>query len=64
MTDTGKTPWHLWAVGGLTLLWNAVGIFSYTMTHMDKLEALGMTAEDIAFFESFFGPLALGDFVF
>ncbi len=53
MENTDKAPWHLWVVGGITLLWNAVGIFSYTMTHLGKLEALGMTANDIAFFDSF-----------
>ncbi len=53
MENSGKAPWHLWVVGGLTLLWNAVGIFSYMMTRLDKLEALGMTAEDIAFYDSF-----------
>ena len=29
---TTKTPWHLWAVGGLSLLWNAFGCFDFTMT--------------------------------
>lgn len=53
MTTTRKAPWHLWAVGGITLLWNAIGIFSYMMTRLGKLESLGMTAEDIAFFDSF-----------
>ncbi|NMW30834.1 hypothetical protein HKD42_02020 [Altererythrobacter sp. RZ02] len=53
MTDHVKTPWHLWAVGIITLLWNGIGIFSYLMTRLGKLESLGMTAEDIAFFESF-----------
>lgn len=48
-----KTPWHLWVVGGITLLWNTIGIFSYMMTRLGKLESLGMTAEDIVFFESF-----------
>lgn len=53
MTDQVKAPWHLWAVGIITLLWNGIGIFSYLMTRLGKLESLGMTAEDIAFFESF-----------
>jgi len=53
MTATVKAPWHLWVVGVLTLLWNSVGIFSYTMTRLGKLESLGMTADDIAFFDSF-----------
>lgn len=53
MTDSVKTPWHLWAVGLLTLLWNAVGGFSYTMTRLDKLADLGMTADQIAYFDSY-----------
>ena len=47
-----KTPWHLWAVGVLTLLWNSVGGFSYTMTRLGKLEDLGMGQAEIAYFES------------
>lgn len=47
-----KTPWHLWVVGVLTLLWNAVGGFSYTMTRLGMLEQLGMGETEIAFFES------------
>jgi hypothetical protein len=27
-----QTPWHLWAVGGLSLLWNAFGCYDFTMT--------------------------------
>ena len=47
-----KTPWHLWAVGLLTLLWNSVGAFSYTMTRLGKLADLGMGEAEIAYFES------------
>jgi len=33
MSDTTiKAPWHLWVVGGLSLLWNAFGCFDFTMT--------------------------------
>lgn len=46
-----KTPWHLWVVGLVTLLWNAVGGFSYTMTRLGKLSDLGMSEAEIAFFE-------------
>ena len=55
MTDTieTKTPMHLWIVGVLTLLWNAIGIFSYTMTKFGQLPALGMTDADVEFFDSF-----------
>ncbi len=52
-----KTPWHLWVVGVLTLLWNSVGGFSYTMTRLGKLADLGMGAEEIAFFASY-SPIA------
>jgi len=54
MTETtAKAPWHLWAVGVITLLWNAVGIMSYMMTELGKLDALGMTPDQIAYFDSF-----------
>ena len=52
-----KAPWHLWVVGGLTLLWNAVGGFSYTMTRLGKLADLGMGEAEIGFFASY-SPLA------
>lgn len=47
-----KTPWHLWVVGLLTLLWNSVGGFSYTMTRLGRLESLGMGPVEIAYFAS------------
>ena len=53
MNTAVKAPWHLWAVGIVTLLWNAVGITSYLMTELGQLEALGMTPEQIAYFETF-----------
>lgn len=33
-----RTPVHLWIVGVLSLLWNAMGAFDYLATHL-KLEA-------------------------
>ena len=51
--NANKTPWHLWAVGLLTLLWNAIGCFNYLMTRLDKLDTLGMSAEQIAYFQGF-----------
>lgn len=34
MTDSMKaaTPWHLWAVGGISLLWNAFGGYDFVMS--------------------------------
>ena len=29
----GGTPWHLWAVGILSLLWNAFGAYDFIMTN-------------------------------
>lgn len=53
MTSAIKTPWHLWAVGLATLLFNAVGVYSYLMTQTGSLADLGMTADQIAYFDSF-----------
>ena len=55
------TPWHLWVVGVLSLLWNAFGGYDYTMTQMRDpgylqmvSSQMGMTvAEMNAFFDSF-----------
>jgi hypothetical protein len=48
-----KAPWHLWLVGITTLLFNAMGAFSYTMTRLGKLADLGMTPDQIAFMQSY-----------
>jgi len=34
MNDAVKTPWHLWLVGGLSLLWNAFPAVDFTLTNM------------------------------
>ncbi|WP_298301870.1 hypothetical protein [uncultured Erythrobacter sp.] len=47
-----KAPWHLWVVGAVTLLWNSLGGFSYTMTRLGMLENLGMGEVEIAYFAS------------
>jgi hypothetical protein len=48
-----KTPWHLWVIGIVTLLFNAMGVLSYTMTKLGKLADLGMTPDQIAFMNSY-----------
>lgn len=49
-----RTPWHLWAVGVLSLLWNAGGAFDYVMT---KSEAgwyvANLTPEQVAHMQAF-----------
>lgn len=50
MSGSG-TPKHLWVVGILSLLWNAMGAFDYVMTHTENAEYLAeFTAEQLAFF--------------
>lgn len=36
MTDAVKTPWHLWVIGGLSLLWNAFPVVDFTLTNMQN----------------------------
>ena len=58
MTDTVKmttsTSWHLWAVGGLALLWNGYGGYDYVMTQTNNAAYLAQfTPEQRAYFDSF-----------
>lgn len=54
MTTLHKpAPWHLWVVGVLTLLCNAIGVMSHSMTQLGMLDSLGMTPDQIAYFDSF-----------
>ncbi len=55
MTDTMKaaTPWHLWAVGGISLLWNAFGGYDFVMSVTQGetyWRASGMTDAMIAYY--------------
>jgi uncharacterized membrane protein len=54
MVETLKAPWHLWAVGGVSLLWNAMGGVDYTMSHLHNATWMAnMTPAQIAWFEAF-----------
>ena len=33
MADITRTPWHVWLVGVLSLLWNAYGGYDFIMTN-------------------------------
>ncbi|MEM9500741.1 MAG: hypothetical protein AAF941_02730 [Pseudomonadota bacterium] len=50
-----KTPWHLWVVGGVSLLWNAGGIMSYLTTKLGGLEDMDIPPEQLVYFNSFPG---------
>jgi hypothetical protein len=41
-----KTPWHLWVVGLLALLWNGGGAFDYLMTQLDVESYMAMLTDD------------------
>lgn len=57
MTDLtasrAATPWHLWVIGVVTLLFNAVGIISYLTTKLGMLEQMGLNGEQIAFMNAY-----------
>ena len=48
------TPWHLWVVGILGLLWDAMGAFDYLMTQTENESYMsGFTPEQLEFFYGF-----------
>jgi hypothetical protein len=49
-----KTPWHLWLVGIVALIWNAGGAYDYIMTQTRNEAYLSMmTPEQLAYFDGF-----------
>jgi hypothetical protein len=51
---TTRTPWHLWLVGVLALLWNAMGAFDYLMTETRNEGYMGrFTPEQLEYFYGF-----------
>jgi len=34
--SNGRTPWHLWVIGILAVLWNSMGAFDYLMTQTEN----------------------------
>lgn len=58
MADTtapaGKTPWHLWVVGIVSLLWNAIGAMDFIMTHIKPDVWLkSFTPEQVGYIQGF-----------
>lgn len=48
---TKKTPWHLWLVGIIGLLWSAIGAMDFVMTQMRHDAYMSaFSAEELAFF--------------
>ncbi|KQY82041.1 hypothetical protein ASD25_25355 [Brevundimonas sp. Root1423] len=57
MTDTTRAavPWHLWAVGVLSLLWNGFGAYDFVMSLTQRetyWRASGMTDAMIAYYNA------------
>jgi hypothetical protein len=53
-TTTLRTPWHLWLVGVLALLWNAMGAFDYLMTETRNEGYMSrFTPEQLEYFYGF-----------
>ena len=49
-----KTPWHIWIVGIVSLLWNAMGAIDYLMTQIRYEPYMAQfTDAQRAYFESF-----------
>lgn len=49
-----KAPIHLWIVGGISLLWNAMGAFDYLMTQTRNEQYMAaFTPEQLDYFYSF-----------
>ncbi len=58
MADTtapaAKTPWHLWVVGIVSLLWNAMGAMDFIMTHMKpEVWLKAFTPEQVEYLQGF-----------
>lgn len=54
VSNSMKTPWHLWLIGGLMLLWNGMGAVDYVLTVSRNEGYLAQfTPERLAFLEKF-----------
>jgi hypothetical protein len=55
MTDAlARTPWHLWLVGVIAVLFNAIGAFDFVMSRAqgaDYMASAGMTPDQIAHYQ-------------
>ena len=52
---TTKAPWHLWLVGVIAVLFNAIGAFDFVMSMLQGssyMQSAGMTPAQIAHYEA------------
>lgn len=53
-SNRSKAPWHLWLIGVIALIWNAMGAFDYYMSQSKNEAYMKMfTPEQLEFFYSF-----------
>lgn len=55
MAERVSTPWHLWVVGVVAVLWNGFGCFDYTMTQTQGdayLTSMKMTEAQMTYFHA------------
>lgn len=53
-TSPIRTPWHLWLIGVISLLWNAMGGYDYIMTQSKNADYMAkFTPEQLEFFYGF-----------
>lgn len=49
--SVSKTPWHLWLIGVIAVLFNSIGVFDFVMSMTqgaEYMKSAGMTPEQIA----------------
>ena len=55
-TSNTKSPWHLWVIGIISLLWNSMGALDYIMTQTrNEAYMSSFTADQLSFFYGFPG---------
>lgn len=51
VAPAARTPWHLWVVGGVSLLWNAMGALDFFMTQTrNEAYMKALTPEQLEYF--------------
>ena len=49
-----KAPWHLWLIGVVSLLWNAMGALDFVMTQIEQEDYMAaFTPEQLEYFYGF-----------
>lgn len=55
-SDLHRTPWHLWVVGVISLLWNTFGAYDYVMSKLSPqsyFHQMGLSDASVAYMMNF-----------